>query len=67
MKKLAMILVIIGALNWGAIGAFGVDLLGNIFGGTYEVISRILYFIVGLAAIYLMMNGIFENNKIDAG
>ncbi len=67
LKKLAMILVIVGALNWGGIGAFGVDLLGNVFGGTYEVISRILYFIVGLAAIFLIMNGIFENNKIDAG
>ena len=54
MKKLALVLVIIGALNWGGIGAFGVDFLGNIFGGTYEVISRIIYFIVGLAGIYLI-------------
>ncbi len=61
MKKLARILVLVGALNWGGIGAFGVDLLGNVFGGTYEVISRILYFIVGLSAIYLIMNGITDN------
>ena len=31
MKRLAMILVIVGAINWGLIGAFGVDLLGNVF------------------------------------
>lgn len=66
LRKFAIILVIVGALNWGAIGAFGVDLLGNIFGGTYEVISRMLYFIVGLAAIYLIMTGIFEDNKIKS-
>lgn len=62
MKKLAIIIVLIGALNWGGIGAFGVDLLGNVFGGTYEVISRILYFIVGLSGIYLIMNGMIEKN-----
>lgn len=64
MKRLAMILVIVGAINWGLIGAFGVDLLGNVFGGTYEVISRILYFIVGLSAIYLIMTGVFENKNV---
>ncbi|QJA09906.1 DUF378 domain-containing protein [Romboutsia sp. CE17] len=64
MKRLAMILVIVGAINWGLIGAFGVDLLGNVFGGTYEVVSRILYFIVGLSAIYLIMTGVFENKNI---
>ena len=64
MKRLAMILVIVGAINWGLIGAFGVDLLGNVFGGTYEVVSRILYFIVGLSAIYLIMTGVFKNKNI---
>ena len=64
MKRLAMILVIVGAINWGLIGAFGVDLLGNVFGGTYEVVSRILYFIVGLSAIYLIMTGVFVNKNI---
>lgn len=54
MKKLALILVIIGALNWGGIGVLGVDLIGNIFGGTYQVISRMIYFIVGLAGIYVI-------------
>ncbi|MGL5348317.1 MAG: DUF378 domain-containing protein [Peptostreptococcaceae bacterium] len=54
MKKLALILVIVGALNWGGIGVLGVDLIGNIFGGTYQVISRMIYFIVGLAGIYVI-------------
>ncbi|AVD36753.1 MULTISPECIES: DUF378 domain-containing protein [Clostridioides] len=54
MKKVALILAIIGALNWGAIGILGTDLIGSIFGGTYEMISRIIYFIVGLAGLYLI-------------
>ena len=32
MKKLALILVIVGCINWGGIGVLGVDLIGNIFG-----------------------------------
>lgn len=56
MKKLALILVLVGALNWGGIGVFGVDLLGNVFGGTYGLISRMIYFAVGIAGIYLSLN-----------
>ena len=52
-KKAALVLAIIGALNWGGIGIFGVDFLGNVFGGTYELISRMIYSLVGLAGIYL--------------
>lgn len=63
MKRFALILVIIGALNWGLIGAFGVDFLGNIFGGTYEVISRIIYFIVGLAGLYLIPSLMSDDDR----
>lgn len=61
LKKLAIIFVILGALNWGGIGAFGVDLLGNVFGGTYEVLSRMIYFTIGLSGIYLVMTQKLEN------
>lgn len=63
MKKIALILVIIGALNWGGIGAFGTDLLGNVFGGTYEVVSRMIYFVVGLSGIYLIPMIVSEYKK----
>lgn len=63
MKKIALILVIIGALNWGGIGVFGTDLLGNLFGGTYAVISRIIYVIVGLAGIYLIPAMLSDDKK----
>lgn len=52
MKNLALILVIIGALNWGLIGFFRYDLVSSIFGGTYEAVTRIIFAIVGLAGIY---------------
>ena len=52
MKYLILILVIVGALNWGLIGFFGYDLIGALFGGQLSVISRIIFAIVGLAGIY---------------
>ena len=58
MKKMGLwgwicqILVIIGALNWGLVGAFRFDLVYKIFGA--GTVSRIVYIIVGLAALYLI-------------
>ena len=52
MNALALILVIIGAINWGSIGLFGVDLVGALFGGQGSAISRIIFTIVGLAGLW---------------
>jgi len=52
MNALALILVIIGAINWGSIGLFGVDLVGSLFGGQLSAISRIIFTIVGLAGLW---------------
>ena len=52
MDKLALILVIIGAINWGLIGFFHLDLVATIFGGSDTVVSRVIYTLVGLAGIY---------------
>ncbi|MBZ4645715.1 MAG: uncharacterized protein PWP27_476 [Clostridiales bacterium] len=52
MDRLALILVIIGALNWGLIGLFGIDLVASIFGGQNAMLSRIVYTIVGLAGLW---------------
>jgi hypothetical protein len=45
-----MVLLIIGGLNWGLVGAFGFDLVATIF-GDMSVLSRVVYVLVGLAAI----------------
>jgi uncharacterized membrane protein YuzA (DUF378 family) len=57
MKKLgaldwiALILIIVGGLNWGLVGAFKFDLVAAIF-GAMSLLARIVYILVGLSAIY---------------
>jgi len=50
--KIALTLVIIGALNWGSIGIFGFDVIGWIFSGQMSTVSRIIYTLVGLAGVW---------------
>ena len=50
--KIALILTIIGALNWGSIGLFAFDLVAFICGGQTGAVSRVIYTLVGLAGIW---------------
>lgn len=50
---IALILVVIGGLNWGLVGAFDFDLVDAIL-GTWPVVVRVVYVIVGIAALYLI-------------
>ena len=50
--KIALILVIVGALNWGGVGLFGFDTVAFLFGGQAAVLSRIVYALVGLAGLW---------------
>jgi len=50
--KISLILVIIGALNWGSIGLFRFDIVAWICGGQGSVIARIIYTLVALAGIW---------------
>ena len=50
--KIALILAIVGGLNWGSIGVFGFDLVAFAFGGSDSAISRTVYTLVGLGAIW---------------
>ncbi|MBQ3937877.1 MAG: DUF378 domain-containing protein [Clostridia bacterium] len=52
MDTLSLILIVIGALNWGLIGIFQFDLVAAIFGGMSGVVSRIIYTLVGIAGIW---------------
>lgn len=52
MDKIALVLVIIGALNWGLIGIFGFDAVGALFGGQLSVLSRIIFTVVGIAGLW---------------
>ena len=52
LDKIALILTIIGGINWGLIGIFQFDLVAWIFGGQSAIISRIIYTLVALGAIW---------------
>lgn len=52
MDRLALVLVIVGALNWLLVGLFQFDLVASIFGGQGAAISRIIYTLVGIAGLW---------------
>ncbi len=52
LDRLALILVIIGALNWLLVGLFQYDLVAAIFGGNTSFVSRTIYTLVGIAGLY---------------
>lgn len=54
MDKFILTLVIIGAINWGCIGFFGLDVVGVLFGGQGSFVSRVIYALVGLAGLWAL-------------
>lgn len=52
LDKTALVLVIIGALNWGLIGLFQFDLVAWLFGGQGAMLSRVVYTLVALAGVW---------------
>ena len=53
-NKIAVLLAVIGALNWGGIGLFGFDTVAFLFGGQLSVFSRLIYTLVGLAGLWCL-------------
>lgn len=51
---ISLILIILGGLNWLSVGLFKYDVVSEVFGGTEEVGSRIVYIVVGVAALYAL-------------
>lgn len=50
--KIALTLVVIGGINWGSVGLFQYDLVGALFGGMSGVVSRIIFTLVGISALW---------------
>ena len=50
--RIALILTIVGGLNWGSIGLFRFDIVAWLFGGQTATVSRVVYTLVGLAALW---------------
>ncbi len=51
LQKVALALTIIGAINWGMVGLFQIDLVATLFNGSDSIISRIIYSIIGIAGL----------------
>ena len=65
MNAIALFLVIVGAINWGSIGLFGIDIVGALFGGQLSVMSRIIFTVVGLAGLWSISFFFKETPIID--
>ena len=52
MDRIALVLAIIGGLNWGSVGLFRFDIVAWLCGGETAVVSRVIYTLVGLAALW---------------
>ncbi|MCL2508427.1 MAG: DUF378 domain-containing protein [Oscillospiraceae bacterium] len=63
LDRISLILVVIGALNWGSIGLFQFDIVAWIFGGQGAVVSRIIYTLVALAGIWCL-SLLFRENAV---
>ncbi|MCB5239130.1 DUF378 domain-containing protein [Niallia alba] len=64
LQKIALILMIIGAINWGLIGLFQFDLVAAIFGGQHAGLARIIYSIVGIAGL-LSISLLFPSKSLS--
>ena len=61
-NRIALILTIIGGINWGSIGLFKFDIVAWICGGQDAVVARIIFTLVGIAAIWCI-SLLFTHNK----
>ena len=67
---LALVLVVVGALNWGLVGLAQFDLVAALFGlefGETNVATRIVYGLVGLAAVYALGALVWKRGRITEG
>ena len=65
--RIALILAIIGGLNWGSIGLFRFDLVAWICGGQASVVARVIYTLVGLAGIWCITMLFREKEPMESG
>lgn len=63
LDRISLILVVIGAINWGSIGLFQFDIVAWLFGGQAAILSRIIYTLVALAGIWCL-SLLFRHNEI---
>ena len=67
MDRIALLLAIIGAVNWGLVGIFQFDLVAFVCGGQGAVVSRIIYTLVGLASLWCISLLFRERDEVREG
>ncbi|MCQ2484219.1 MAG: DUF378 domain-containing protein [Clostridia bacterium] len=65
--KISLILVIVGALNWGSIGLFQFDIVGWLCGGQDSIVARIIFTLVALAGIWCISMLFRDRNELEVG
>lgn len=65
MDKFSLVVVIIGAINWGLIALFQFDFIAALFGGQAAVFSRLVYGLIGLAGLYCITLLFNEHERVD--
>ena len=67
MDRIALILTVIGGLNWGCIGLFRFDIVAYLFGGQTSTVSRVIYTLVGLAAVWCISLLFRQRDETEEG
>ena len=62
--KIALLLLIIGGVNWGLVGIFSFDLVAWLFGGTGAILSRIIYILVAISAVWCISLLFRDTNEL---
>ena len=65
MDRIALFLVIIGALNWGSIGIFSFDVVAYFFGGQTASVSRVIYTLVALGGLWCISLLFREKDPVE--
>ncbi len=63
LDRIALFLLIVGGVNWGLVGIFNFDLVAYLFGGSAGLISRIIYILVALCAVWCI-SLYFRNSRL---
>ena len=66
MDTIALILALVGCLNWGLVGILGFDLVAWLFGGSGSLFSRLVYTVVALAGLWCV-SFLFRRNTLVEG
>ena len=63
LDRIALFLLIVGGINWGLVGIFKFDLVADLFGGSAAIVSRIIYIVVAVCAVWCV-SLYFRNTRL---